>query len=169
MALDGIFLHQIKNELTPLIGGRVDKIHQPSREELLVSLRTRDGAYRLLFNTGAGSARVHATRAEIENPKVPPMFCMLMRKQLSSGKLVDIRQDGLERILYFDFDSSNELGDICRLTLAIEIMGRHSNLILIGSWLLQTNIKPVLTNRSFTPCMSIRASQISKLFRHFPD
>ena len=59
------------------------------------------------------------------------MFCMLMRKQLSSGKLVDIRQDGFERILYFDFDSSNELGDICRLTLAIEIMGRHSNLILI--------------------------------------
>ena len=133
LALDGIFLHQIKKELAPLIGGRVDKIHQPSREELLVSLRTRDGAYRLLFNTGAGTARVHATRADIENPKVPPMFCMLMRKQLSSGKLMDIRQDGLERILYFDFDSSNELGDICRLTLAVEIMGRHSNLILIGS------------------------------------
>ncbi|SDB38874.1 Predicted component of the ribosome quality control (RQC) complex, YloA/Tae2 family, contains fibronectin-binding (FbpA) and DUF814 domains [Ruminococcaceae bacterium FB2012] len=131
MALDGIFLHLIKNELEPLIGSRVDRIHQPSREELLISLRTRDGAYRLLFNTGAGTARVHATRAEIENPKVPPMFCMLMRKQLSSGKLVGIRQDGLERILFFDFDSSNELGDICRLTLAIEIMGRHSNLILI--------------------------------------
>lgn len=131
MALDGIFLHLIKNELEPLIGSRVERIHQPSREELLISLRTRDGAYRLLFNTGAGTARVHATRAEIENPKVPPMFCMLMRKQLSSGKLVGIRQDGLERILFFDFDSSNELGDICRLTLAIEIMGRHSNLILI--------------------------------------
>jgi len=131
MALDGVFLRQVKNELSPLIGGRVDKIHQPSREELLISLRTRDGAYRLLFNTGAGTARVHATKADIDNPKVPPMFCMLMRKQLSSGKLVDIRQDGFERILYFDFDSSNELGDICRLTLAIEIMGRHSNLILI--------------------------------------
>lgn len=131
MALDGVFLRQVKNELLPLIGGRVDKIHQPSREELLITLRTRDGAYRLLFNTGAGTARVHATKADIDNPKVPPMFCMLMRKQLSSGKLVNIRQDGFERILYFDFDSSNELGDICRLTLAIEIMGRHSNLILI--------------------------------------
>ncbi|MBR4554307.1 MAG: NFACT family protein [Ruminococcus sp.] len=133
MALDGVFLNLVKRELEPLIGGRVDKIHQPSREELLVSLRTRDGAYRLLFNTGAGTARVHATRTDIENPKVPPMFCMLMRKQLSGGKLMGIRQDGLERILYFDFDSSNEMGDICRLTLAIEIMGRHSNLILINS------------------------------------
>ena len=126
-------MNLVKRELEPLIGGRVDKIHQPSREELLVSLRTRDGAYRLLFNTGAGTARVHATRTDIENPKVPPMFCMLMRKQLSGGKLMGIRQDGLERILYFDFDSSNEMGDICRLTLAIEIMGRHSNLILINS------------------------------------
>ena len=133
MALDGVFLRLVKNQLEPLIGGRVDKIHQPSREEILFTIRTRDGAYRLLFNSGAGTARVHVTKAEIENPKTPPMFCMLMRKHLSSGKLIDIRQDGFERILYFDFDSANEMGDICRLTLAMEIMGRHSNLILINS------------------------------------
>lgn len=133
MALDGVFLRLIKNQLEPLIGGRVDKIHQPSREEILLTIRTREGAFRLLFNTGAGNARVHVTTAEIENPKTPPMFCMLMRKHLSSGKLMDIRQDGFERILYFDFDSANEMGDICRFTLAIEIMGRHSNLILINS------------------------------------
>ena len=133
MALDGVFLRLVKDQLEPLIGGRVDKIHQPSREEILFTIRTRDGSYRLLFNTGAGAARVHVTKAEIENPKTPPMFCMLMRKHLSSGKLIDIRQDGFERILYFDFDSANEMGDICRFTLAIEIMGRHSNLILINS------------------------------------
>ena len=133
MALDGVFLRLIKKQLEPLIGGRVDKIHQPSREEILFTIRTRDGAFRLLFNTGAGNARVHITNAEIENPKTPPMFCMLMRKHLSSGKLIDIRQDGFERILYFDFDSANEMGDICRFTLAIEIMGRHSNLILINA------------------------------------
>lgn len=133
MALDGVFLRLVKNELAPLIGGRVEKIHQPSREELLFGIRTRNGAYKLLFNTGAGTARVHITHEEIENPKVPPMFCMFMRKHLSSGKLIDIRQDGFERILYFDFDSANEMGDICRLTLAVEIMGRHSNLILINS------------------------------------
>ncbi|MBR4621910.1 MAG: NFACT family protein [Ruminococcus sp.] len=133
MALDGVFLHLVKNELAELIGGRVDRIHQPSREEVLMSFRTRTGAYRLLFNTSAGSARVHATRADIDNPMVPPMFCMLLRKHLSSGKLADIRQDGFERILYFDFDAKNELGDVCRLTLAAEIMGRRSNLILINS------------------------------------
>lgn len=133
MALDGVFLRLVKNELSPLIDGRVDKIYQPSREELVIGIRTRDGSYRLLFNTGAGTARVHVTKAEIENPKVPPMFCMFMRKHLSSGRLVDIRQDSFERILYFDFDSANEMGDICRLTLAVEIMGRHSNLILINS------------------------------------
>lgn len=133
MALDGIFLRLVKQQIFPLIGGRVEKIHQPSREEILFTIRTREGAYRLLFNTGAGTARVHVTKADIENPKTPPMFCMLMRKHLSSGKLIDIRQDGFERILYFDFDSANEMGDICRFTLAMEIMGRHSNLILINS------------------------------------
>lgn len=133
MALDGIFLRLVKERLMPLVGGRVEKIHQPSREEILFTIRTREGAHKLLFNTGAGTARVHLTKAEIENPKTPPMFCMFMRKHLSSGKLMDIRQDGFERILYFDFDSANEMGDICRFTLAIEIMGRHSNLILINA------------------------------------
>ncbi len=132
MALDGVFLRQIRQELMPLIDGRVEKIYQPSKTEILLSVRTRSGAEKLLFNAG-GSPRVHITSAEIENPKVPPMFCMLLRKHLSSGRLVDIRQDGCERILFFDFDSANEMGDICRFTLAAEIMGRYSNLILINS------------------------------------
>ena len=134
MALDGVFLNLIKKELeSVLIGGRAEKIHQPSKEEILFTIRTREGAYKLIFNTSAGTARVHITNTQIENPKTPPMFCMLMRKHLSGGKLIEIRQDGYERILYFDFDSANEMGDICRFTLAVEIMGRHSNLILIDS------------------------------------
>ncbi len=133
MALDGVFLRQVKNELSVLIGGRVEKIYQPSKEELLFGVRTREKAYKLLFNTVAGTARVHITNEDIENPKVPPMFCMFMRKHLTSARLLDIRQDGFERILYFDFDSTNEMGDRCALTLAVEIMGRHSNLILINS------------------------------------
>ncbi len=133
MALDGVFLNCIKKELSPLIGGRVDKIYQPSREEVVFQFRIYGGNSKLVFSTSAGAARVHITKAEIENPKVPPMFCMLMRKHLSSGRLIDIRQDGLERILYFDFESVNEMGDMAKLTLAIEIMGRHSNLILINS------------------------------------
>ncbi len=133
MALDGVFLNLIKKELeSVLIDGRVDKIHQPSKEEILFTIRTREGGYKLIFNTSAGTARVHITNTQIENPKTPPMFCMLLRKHLSGGKLISIRQDGFERILYFDFDSANEMGDICRFTLAVEIMGRRSNLILIN-------------------------------------
>lgn len=159
MALDGIFLSLVRGELEPLVGGRVEKIHQPSREELLFGIRTRDGAYKLLLNAAAGSARVHITGAEIENPKTPPMFCMLMRKHLSSGKLTGIRQDGFERILYFDFDSANEMGDVVRLTLAAEIMGRRSNLILInGEGKIIDSIKRVTPEmssvRSILPGMS---------------
>lgn len=132
MALDGIFLSIVKKELSQLLGGRVDKIYQPSREEIVFAIRTREGTYKLLFNASAKDARVHITKAQIENPKTPPMFCMLMRKHLSSGKLCDIRQDGSERVLFFDFESINEMGDLCRLTVAMEIMGRCSNLILVS-------------------------------------
>ncbi|MBR1862994.1 MAG: NFACT family protein [Ruminococcus sp.] len=132
MALDGVFLSLIKNEIESLIGGRVDKVHQPSREELLISLRTAGGVKKILFNTVSGSARVHITGTEIENPKQPPMFCMLMRKHLSSGRLAAVRQEGYERILMLDFDCTNELGDPVRLTLAAEIMGRRSNLLLLN-------------------------------------
>ncbi len=134
MALDGVFLSLVRKELAGcLTGARVDKIHQPSRDNLVISLRTvSSGTKKLFFSASAGTARVHLTQKELENPKVPPMFCMLLRKHLSSGKLIDIRQDGFERILYFDFEATDELGDRVILTLASEIMGRCSNVILIG-------------------------------------
>lgn len=133
MALDGAFLSNVKRELGVLIGGRVDKISQPSREEIVITMRTRGGNEKLFFSAAAGSARVHITKNSIENPKVPPMFCMLMRKHLGNGRLLDIRQDGLERILYFDFEAMNELGDMVTVTLAMEIMGRCSNLVIINA------------------------------------
>lgn len=132
MALDGAFLYAIKSELLPLIGGRVEKIHQPSREEIIISIRTRSGSKKLYISANAGSARVHITENSVDNPQTPPMFCMLLRKRLGSGKLIDIRQDGLERILFLDFECVNELGDIVTVTLACEIMGRCSNLIIIS-------------------------------------
>ncbi len=133
MALDGAFLHIVKKELGHLIGGRVDKISQPSREEVVIAFRTHGGNCKLLISASAGSARVHITKKSIENPKVPPMFCMLLRKHLGNGRLLDIRQDGLERILYFDFEAMNELGDMVKVTLAVEIMGRCSNLVIINA------------------------------------
>lgn len=132
MALDGAFLYAVRNELLPLIGGRVEKIHQPSREEVIVSIRTRSGSKKLYISSNAGSARVHITENTVDNPQTPPMFCMLLRKRLGSGKLIDIRQDGLERILFLDFECVNELGDVVTVTLACEIMGRCSNLVIIS-------------------------------------
>lgn len=131
MALDGAFLRHIKKELEEkLLGGRVDKIHQPNREELMVAFRTRESAYKVLFSARANSARVHFTGIPLENPKQPPMLCMLLRKKLQGAKLLAIRQPELERLLHFDFDAVNELGDHVTLTLTMEIMGRYSNIIL---------------------------------------
>lgn len=138
MALDGTLLRQIRHELEScLIGARIDKIHQFSREEMIFVLRlpqpTEDGSrtVKLYLSAGADSPRIHLTSASFENPKSPPMFCMLMRKYLGSAKLVEIRQIGLDRILHLVFETRNEMGDLIQLTVAIEIMGRHSNIILI--------------------------------------
>lgn len=133
MALDGAFLYAVKQELNVLIGGRIDKIYQPSREEIIISIRTRQGGFKLLVSASASSARIHITQMSVDNPMTPPMFCMLLRKHLGGGKLSAIRQDGLERILFLDFECINELGDIVTVTLACEIMGKYSNLIVINS------------------------------------
>lgn len=132
MALDGVFLHCIKAELESLIGSRIDKIYQPGRDELVLSFRAKGGAVRVLFSASADAARVHVTSTSPENPAQPPMFCMLLRKHLSGGKLEAIEQDGLERILRFRVRTTNELGDSVLLTLICEIMGRFSNVILVN-------------------------------------
>lgn len=132
MALDGIFLHHLKNEISAFaIGARVEKIHQPSKEELVFSLRSREGAKKLLLSARADSARVHFTEFPPENPAKPPMLCMLLRKHLVSARITEITQDGLERILTIGLDSANELGDPVHFSLIVEIMGRYSNVILV--------------------------------------
>lgn len=134
MALDGAMLSQIAYEIQEvLLGARVDKIYQPSREEIAVAFRAHGQTVRLLLCAGADTARVHFTQMAMENPKAPPMFCMLMRKHLGSAKLIGVEQVGMDRILHLKFSAVNEMGDEVVLTLAIEIMGRHSNIILIGN------------------------------------
>lgn len=144
MSLDGAFLHIVTNELQPLVGARVDKVYQPSREEIVVSLRTfRDGAKKLVLSANSVSARINLTEAAFENPQQPPMFCMLLRKHLGGGKLLAIRQDGLERIVQLDFECTNEIGDIVTNTLIAEIMGRHSNIILVRDGRVIDSIKRI--------------------------
>ena len=134
MALDGLFLHCIGQELnSKIIGAKVDKIYQPSSEELVFVLRSRDlGAQKLLLCARANSPRVHLTNASFENPATPPMLCMLFRKRLGGATLTGVRQAGYDRILFLDFSATNELGDKETLTLAVEIMAQYSNIILLG-------------------------------------
>lgn len=134
MALDGAFLRHLKQEIeSRVLDAKIDKIYQPSREEIVLMFRTRTEHHKLLLSARANSARIHFTKASLENPKQPPMFCMLMRKRLAGARLVQIRQPALERALLLDFDAINELGDSVRLTLVIEIMGRYSNVIFVDN------------------------------------
>lgn len=132
MALDGIFLHLLSEELKEmLLGAKVDKIHQTQKTELVFTLRTRSGAYRLLMSAAGNAPRLHLTTHTIENPAKPPMFCMLMRKHLGGATLLDIRQEGFDRILKLIFSCVNEIGDRVTRTLVIEIMAQYSNIILL--------------------------------------
>ena len=132
MALDGVFLRHLKKEIgAALIGSRVDKVFQPNRDELILAFRGFDAAHKLLISARANSARINLTKIPVENPQQPPMLCMLLRKKLQCAKLLDITQPELERALMLKFDSVNELGDHVELTLAVEIMGRYSNIILV--------------------------------------
>lgn len=131
MALDGITLGLVKNELKNyILGSKIDKIHQPSKNELVFILRTRNGGYRLYLSCDGQSPRVHLTRYNLENPKTPPMLCMLLRKRLCGATLVDIKQVNNDRILMFEFDGTTEIGDKTKYYVICEIMGQRSNIIL---------------------------------------
>lgn len=134
MALDGMMLSLIKSELEiELLDAHINQIHQPSKDELTINFRTKNGSKKFFLSCRADCARVHFTDYAPENPATPPMLCMLLRKRLCGAKLKSIRQIEFERILFFDFEATNEIGDRENLTLCIEIMGRYSNIILIDS------------------------------------
>ncbi len=149
MSLDGAYLSLIKQELLNkgLIGSRVDKIHQPARDELVITLRGFKGGVRIAMSANPSAARVCVTEGAADNPQSPPMFCMLLRKHLSGGRLLDISQEGLERVLSFDFECVNEIGDIVRNRLSVELLGRCSNIILLteknGEWRVVDSIKRI--------------------------
>lgn len=132
MALDGIYLSLLRREIEPLIvGSRVDKICQPSKRELVFTLRSREaGNMKLLVSAAGSSARVGIIPRTPENPAKPPMFCMLLRKHLGGALVTGLRQRGLDRILYIDFRAVDELGDTVTRTLIVEIMAQSSNIIL---------------------------------------
>ncbi|MDO4816322.1 MAG: NFACT RNA binding domain-containing protein [Bacillota bacterium] len=134
MALDAILLSALVKELRPkLEGARIDKVQQPERDQVIISVRNNGENMKLLINAGAGSGRIQLTDAGFENPAEPPMFCMLLRKYLVSGRIEKLTQPDYERLLLVDITTHNELGDIISIRLAVELMGRSANLVLIGA------------------------------------
>ena len=132
MALDAATLELTARELkTVLADAKIAKLFEPTRDELVITLRTRTDTYALLLSARSGSARVCLTEESFENPETPPSFCMLMRKHLTGGKLLDVHMEPGDRIVYFDFQCTNEMGDLVRNTLCAELMGRYSNLVLV--------------------------------------
>lgn len=132
MALDAICLSAVLYELRgSLLGGKIDKIYQPSRDEIVLLMRTGSGHAKLLLSASPGRARPQLTALNRENPAQPPMFCMLLRKHMTGGRLLEINQPPQERIAEFTFETLDELGDRQRRSLLLECMGSRTNLILL--------------------------------------
>lgn len=133
MAFDAVFLSAVLEEIrTRCLGARVDKIHQPSRDTLILHLRCREGREKLLFAANPTAPRLHLTNASPENPAEPPMFCMLLRKHLLGAKLTEISQIPMERAAAFTFDCTDEMGFPVQKKLVAELMGRTCNLYLLS-------------------------------------
>lgn len=134
MAFDAYFLSAVLTEIrNSAIGARVEKIHQPGRDTVILHLKCADGRQKLLFGINPTAPRLHFTAASPENPPEPPMFCMLLRKHLGGARLVDISQPPMERCATFTFDCIDELGDPTQKKLVAELMGRTCNLYLLGA------------------------------------
>lgn len=133
MPLDAVCLNAVVNELDDILAGaKVDKIQQPEKDEIIISLRTRNGNHRLLISAGTGDARMHLSTASFENPQQPPMFCMLLRKHLTGAVLTHVRQIPGERAAELIFSVSGVFGDVEEKRLVAEMMGRYSNIILVS-------------------------------------
>lgn len=133
MAFDAVFLSAVLEEIRArCLGARVDKIHQPSRDTLILHLRCREGREKLLFAANPTAPRLHLTNASPENPAEPPMFCMLLRKHLLGAKLTEISQIPMERAATFTFDCTDEMGFPVQKKLVAELMGRTCNLYLLS-------------------------------------
>ncbi len=132
MSFDGLFTRAVSHELSELLkGGRINKIHQPFKNEILMVIRAGGSNYKILLSAHPSYARVQMTSEQYENPSEPPMFCMLLRKHLEGYIIEDIRQEGLDRMIIFEVKGRNEIGDLSYKQLIIEVMGRHSNIILV--------------------------------------
>lgn len=133
MSFDGIFTHLMVRELNEkLIGGRINKIHQPYENEVVLLIRSQGKNHKLLLSAHPSYARIQLTSMEYRNPQTPPNFAMMLRKHLESAILEEIEQVENDRIIHFSFSKRNELGDLENIVLIVELMGRHSTILLLN-------------------------------------
>jgi predicted ribosome quality control (RQC) complex YloA/Tae2 family protein len=133
MPLDAICLQALTAGRAPqLEGAKIEKVQQPERDLLLLSVRGKMGGGKLLISAGTGNARVHFTTESMENPTEPPMFCMLLRKHLVGARILSVAQPDHERMLRIDLEARDEMGDVAGKALIVEMIGRSSNVILVG-------------------------------------
>ncbi len=134
MPLDSVCLKAVTEELIcSLTDAKIDKVQMPERDEIILSMHTRQDSFKLLISAGTGDARIHITRAEFENPQTPPMFCMLLRKHLTGAVVERIEQIPDERAVMLILNAQDALGDRVKKTLVCELMGKYSNIILLDS------------------------------------
>ena len=165
MPLDAFFLSALKTELTQtLIGCRIDRIQQPERDTVILHLRRPGFAGKLLLSASGNHPRIHLTEYTMENPAQPPMFCMLLRKHLTGGKLRAITQPPMERLLEVCFDCTNEMGEAVEKKLILELIGRNSNLLLLGG-----DGRIIDCLRRVDPEMSAERQLLPGLFYHLPS
>lgn len=132
MSFDGLFTRAMTKELSEsLTGGRINKVHQPYKKEIILMIRAGGKNHKLLLSAHPSYARVQLTNEAYDNPSTPPMFCMLLRKHLEGYILENIHQVELDRIIIFEVKGRNEIGDVSSKQLIVEIMGRHSNITLV--------------------------------------
>ena len=130
MAFDGITVACMAHELHKnLSGGRISKIAQPETDELLLTIKSQEGNFRLLLSASASLPLVYLTQTNKTSPLTAPNFCMLLRKHIGSGRIVSVSQPGLERCIHFEIEHLDEMGDLCRKLLIVELMGKYSNII----------------------------------------
>lgn len=132
MPLDAVALGAIARELdTKLKDAKIEKIHQPERDEILLIVKSFTNTYKLAISASGSNARMHLVDESKENPSAPPMFCMLLRKHLTGGRIISIQRLGYERVVDVELSCRNELGDIVARHIICEIMGRNSNIIFL--------------------------------------
>lgn len=149
MSLDGFSMHPLTRELdTALAGGRIDKITQPNKQSIILSVRQPGQNFLLHISINSQNPSAHLLEKNLENPPEPPVFCMVLRKQIETGRIAKVRQHGLDRLLLIDIDSLAAGGRIVTKTLVLELMGKYSNIILVQDGIIIDALRKIGANSS---------------------